>query len=349
MRIYWSLYPLALMYGLAVHLRNKCFDWGILKQNRYTLPIICIGNLTVGGTGKTPHTEYLIRLLSRQGKVAVLSRGYKRQTQGFVLADAHTSMPDIGDEPYQMKQKFPDITVAVDANRREGIEKLMPLHPDVILLDDAYQHRYVKAGLNLLLTDYNRLMTRDHMLPAGRLREPLCGKRRADILIVTKCPATIPAIECDAIRKELKPLPHQQVFFSAFEYGLLQSIFQAQESCSVTDIQPHDQVLLLTGIANPEPLRQHLQKRTENIIPLEFPDHYTFSKKDLLNICTAYHALPQSGKRWIITTEKDATRLSALQDIDAEVARNIWALPIEVKILEGKEQEFNNRICKELK
>lgn len=349
MQIYWPLYPFAFLYGCAVSIRNKCFDWGILHEQQYATPVICIGNLTVGGTGKTPHCEYLIRLLSPRGKVAVLSRGYKRKSKGFVLADSMTSMAQIGDEPYQMKQKFPEAIVAVDANRREGISHLETMNPDVILLDDAYQHRYVKAGLNILLTDYNRLMTRDQMLPAGRLREPLSGKRRADIIIVTKCPDQLTAEECESIRKEIHPAIHQSVYFSTFAYGELQQVFNPSKHQVLSQISPDDSVLLLTGIANPEPLAKEIRQYTMNIVPMSYPDHHNFTEQDFRQIRQAYLSLSEKGKCWIITTEKDATRLTPLKEWDESFKNNIWKLPIMVTFLEGKEEEFNQRICKELK
>lgn len=349
MKIYWALYPIALLYGCAVRLRNKCFDWGILHEQRFATPVICIGNLTVGGTGKTPHCEYLIRLLSSQGKVAVLSRGYKRKSKGFVLADSQTAMSQIGDEPYQMKQKFPETIVAVDANRREGIQHLEKLHPDVILLDDAYQHRYVKAGLNLLLTDFNRLMTRDQMLPAGRLREPLAGKNRADIILVTKCPSSITPEQREEIRKEIQPANHQTVYFSTFVYENLQRVFEEAASLSLNQISKKDSVLLLTGIANPEPLTKEIRQYTANITSLSYPDHHNFTVEDMKQIVQAYQLQAAKGKCWVITTEKDATRLTSLNGWDDELKKAMWKLPIKVRILEGKEKEFNDSICKELK
>lgn len=349
MRIYWYLYPLAALYGCVARLRNKCFDWGILQEQAFATPVISIGNLTVGGTGKTPHCEYLIRLLSQKGKVAVLSRGYKRKSKGFVMADSQTPMSQIGDEPYQMKQKFPETMVAVDANRREGIILLEKHHPDVILLDDAYQHRYVKASLNVLLTDFNRLMTHDVMLPAGRLREPLTGKKRADLILVTKCPASLSPNTCESIRKEIKPAPYQTVYFSTFAYGEMQQVFKGAHTEPLDAINANDTVLLLTGIANPEPMAKEIGRYTRHITALTYPDHHDFSVEDQRKIVQTYHSLAAKGKCWIITTEKDATRLTTLSNWEEGLKQDMWKLPIEVQILEGKEKEFNDRICKELK
>ncbi len=193
-KIHKWLYPVSWLYGAVVIIRNKLFDWGLFRSKSFDVPVICVGNLSVGGTGKTPHTEYLIKLLHDKYQVAVLSRGYKRRTQGYVLATPQSTARTIGDEPYQMYTKFPSVTLAVDENRCHGIEKLLALKKpavDVVLLDDAFQHRYVKPGLSILLTDYHRLFCDDALLPAGRLREPVSGKNRAQIIIVTKCPQDI--------------------------------------------------------------------------------------------------------------------------------------------------------------
>ena len=222
-----ALRPLSWLYGVGVKLRNTMFNIGVLKSRAFDIPVISVGNITVGGTGKTPHVEYLIRLLQDRFRVAVLSRGYKRSSKGFVQANAATTMPEIGDEPYQMKQKFPNITIAVDKNRCHGIDQLVANDQklDVILLDDAFQHRYVKPGINILLVDYHRLIIYDELLPAGRLREPLEGKDRADIVIVTKCPKDLKPMEYRVITKAMNLFPYQQLFFSTIEYGQLRPLF----------------------------------------------------------------------------------------------------------------------------
>ena len=221
--IYWGLLPFALLYGLGVSLRNCMFDKGILTSRSFPLPVICIGNISVGGTGKTPHTEYLIRLLRKSYRIAVLSRGYKRKSEGFVLARPDIPIEAIGDEPIQMANKFPDIYVAVDRDRCHGIEQLTDgkTTPGVeaVQMDDAFQHRYVIAGLNILLVDYHRPIQQDKLLPAGRLRESSSGRKRADILIVSKCPPHLDAENCQQFRKELKPLPHQSLYFTTLAYG----------------------------------------------------------------------------------------------------------------------------------
>ena len=222
------LRPLSWIYGLIVGIRNMMFDCGLLHSESFDIPVISVGNLTVGGTGKTPHSEYLVKLLQDKFQIGLLSRGYKRKTRGFLLANADTTMPEIGDEPFQMKLKFPNIHIAVDKNRRRGIHKLADeIKPvtDVIILDDAYQHRYVTPGVNILLMDYHRLICFDALLPAGRLREHQFNKRRADIVIVTKCPKTITPMEKRGISRSLELYPWQKLFFSTFRYGMLYNLF----------------------------------------------------------------------------------------------------------------------------
>ena len=218
-----KLRPLSWLYGLGVGFRNMLFEAGILKSQTYATPVISVGNITVGGTGKTPHVEYLIRLLKDKTNLAVLSRGYKRKSRGFLLADNDSTMYDIGDEPFQIKQKFPDITVAVDKKRTRGISRLINGEAgkdiDVILLDDAFQHRYVRAGISILLVDYHRLIIYDELLPSGRLREPVGSKDRADIVIVTKCPPDIKPMDYRVITKAMALYPYQQLYFSTHEYS----------------------------------------------------------------------------------------------------------------------------------
>lgn len=297
------------------------FDAGILKSRSYKLPVINVGNLTVGGTGKTPHAEYLIRLLSDHYQVAVLSRGYKRKTKGFVLASAESKMTDIGDEPYQMKHKFPLIHMAVDRDRCHGIEQLMNenvLPPtDVVILDDAYQHRYVKAGLNILLMDYHRLIYLDRLLPAGRLREPQAGKNRADIVIVTKCPRRITPMECRGILASLQLKPWQKAFFTTYRYP------KKMEGYG-------ENPLLVTGIASPQQMVYDLKKILPRFDVMSFPDHHHFTQQDIEEI------QQRAAGRTILTTEKDATRLHGLD--------NMKVIPIEVEFIGGKKQDFDETI-----
>lgn len=343
------LYPLSWLYGMGVGLRNKLFDWGWLRSKSFDVPVICIGNLTVGGTGKTPHTEYLIKLLQHLCvNVATLSRGYKRKSKGYVLADGHSDASRIGDEPYQMKSKFPGIRVAVDEDRCHGIEQLLKLNSppvDVVLLDDAFQHRYVKAGLNILLTDYHRLLCDDALLPAGRLREPAGGKNRAQIVIVTKCPATIKPIDFNIIAKRLHLYPYQQLYFSTLRYGKPIPVFprQAGSGKTFSSFAGDEQVLLVTGIASPDPLLKEIQAHTPNVSLLAFGDHHDFSPKDLSRMEEQFSRMKE-GKRLIITTEKDAARLKIHPALSETLKPHIYALPVEIEILQNHQHIFNQNI-----
>ena len=315
-KIYHWLYPLSWLYGIGVCLRNKLFDWGWLRSKSFDVPVICVGNLAVGGTGKTPHTEYLIKLLQKNGvNVATLSRGYKRKSRGYVLADDKSNVRQIGDEPYQIKNKFPNARVAVDENRCHGIEQLLKLeNPTVeaIILDDAFQHRHVKAGLNILLTDFHRLLCDDALLPAGRLREPSSGKNRAQMVIVTKCPDDIKPIDFNIIAKRLHLYPYQQLYFSRFRYGMLTPLFPEKTN------RPHVKLL-------------------------SFDDHHDFTPKDLLQIKEQFLHL-EEWKRLIITTEKDAARLKLHPALDETLKPYIYVLPIEIEILQNQQYIFNQNI-----
>ena len=339
-----KLSPLSWLYGLGVGFRNLLFEMGILKSRSFTVPVISVGNITVGGTGKTPHVEYLIRLLKDRTKVAVLSRGYKRKSHGFVLADESSTVNDIGDEPYQMKTKFPDITVAVDKKRTRGIDNLTSgeyvKDIDVIFLDDAFQHRYVKPGINILLVDYHRLIIYDTLLPAGRLREPVKSKDRADIVIVTKCPKDLKPMEFRVITKAMNLYPYQQLFFSTHEFGALRQMFG--EDQKPLNTIANNNVMLLTGIASPEQMLTELQAYTKAVTPLAFSDHHAFSKKDVEKINETFSALP--SPKLIVTTEKDETRLLEVEGLSDEVKSSLFVLPIKIQILLNQEDAFNQSI-----
>lgn len=345
-RINHWLYPFSLLYGIGVNLRNKLFDWKIFRSKSFNIPVICIGNLTVGGTGKTPHTEYLVSLLKKEYSVAVLSRGYKRRTKGFILADDQSTSSTIGDESYQIKTKFPDIRVAVDSKRVRGISKLLEVDPpvQVILLDDAFQHRYVEAGINILLTDYNRLFCEDTLLPAGRLREPIKGKNRAQMVIVTKCPREIKPIDFNIIAKRLKLFPWQQLYFTRLKYGELVPVFNDVDISkrSLNSLNGKEQILLLTGIVSPEAMEEEIARYNKNIHRVSYGDHHNFSKKDLKRIAKQFNQL--SGEKLVITTEKDAARLLSHPDMDKEVKNNLYALPIVVEFLLNQESTFKQNI-----
>ena len=343
-RINKKLLPLSWLYGLGVGFRNLLFEMGILKSRSFSVPVISVGNITVGGTGKTPHVEYLIRLLKDHAKVAVLSRGYKRKSHGFVLADKNSTVNDIGDEPYQMKTKFPDITVAVDRKRTRGIDKLTNGEcvkgVDVIFLDDAFQHRYVKPGINILLVDYHRLIIYDALLPAGRLREPVKSKDRADVVIVTKCPKDLKPMEFRVITKAMKLYPYQQLFFSTHEFESLKQVFGKDQK--PLEALADKNVMLLTGIASPEQMLTDLKGYAKEVTPLAFSDHHAFNQKDIEQINETFSSLP--SPKLIITTEKDETRLLQVEGLSKEVKSHLYVLPIKIQILLDQENTFNQTI-----
>ena len=350
-KLHRYLYPLSWVYQGVTTLRNKLFDCNILRSRSFSVPVICIGNLSVGGTGKTPHTEYIVNLLKDEYNVAVLSRGYKRKTKGYLLSDENSNAATIGDEPFQIKSKFPEIRVAVDENRCHGIEEVMKLknpETDVILLDDAYQHRYVKAGLYILLTDYNRLFSEDAVLPAGRLRESENGKERAQIVIVTKCPAGLPKDEREIIARKLNLFPHQELYFSMFDYSKLHPLFpemvaDGEGFCIDTEALKDKDILVVTGIASPAPLIKMLKKYAKSVEMLTFGDHHDFNKKEIELIQTRFESLDKN-KRLIITTEKDGTRLKIHPDLSEEIKPFIYVQPIEVKILNEQQNNLNQHI-----
>ena len=335
---YLTLWPLSVLYGLGVSVRNRLFNLGILESHEFDIPIICVGNITVGGTGKTPHTEALINVLKNDYRVACLSRGYKRKTSGFVLATETSTASEIGDEPMQIKNKFPDITVAVDANRVRGIKKLMqlPEKPDVIVLDDGFQHRYVKADINILLIDYNRPIYEDHLLPLGRLREKASAKDRANYVIVTKCPPNISPIEKRIILKHLNLMAYQQLLFTTMKYGDITPLDKTSR-CSIT---PDSAILCVTGIAQPAPYIEYLEKLTKQIHQIAFPDHHNYRDGDIHRIIQDYDKISNPNK-YIFTTEKDAVRL-ALSNIPDEIRQRIFYVPIEPEFLTSQDQLIKN-------
>lgn len=346
-KIHSSLLPLSFLYGMGVRLRNMLFDTGILESRSFPIPVISVGNITVGGAGKTPHVEYLIRLLCETKRVSVLSRGYKRRTKGYLLASSSSTSLELGDEPYQMYLKYGrQVHVAVSANRCEGIERLCSdpetKDTDVILLDDAFQHRYVKPGVNILLVDYHRLIVYDKLLPAGRLREPKDGKRRADIVIVTKCPPDLRPMDFRVITKALNLYPYQKLFFTTIEYGDLIPLFSNSRSLALSEITSDFEVFVLSGIASPQHLLCDIQKHTENVIPMTFRDHHLFTPKDIARINNTFDSL--SSKRIIITTEKDAARLVGLDGLSDDVRNHIYALPIKTTFLLEQQEQFDEFI-----
>lgn len=331
------LFPLALIYGAVIWLRNRLYDSGFMSSVEFSIPVISVGNLSVGGTGKTPHVEYLIRLLQYQFKVATLSRGYKRRTQGFLLADADTNALRIGDEPMQYFMKYPEVVVSVAEERMTGIPTLLQKRSDVdvILLDDAYQHRSVKPGLNILITDYAKPFYKDFILPYGRLRENRSASKRADIIIVSKCPPAMGKEKRDEMIRNIKPLPRQKVFFTGIRYQ------QAYDMYSREPIVLKDKnAILVCCIARPEPLVQYLRDMASDVHILSYPDHHYFLRKDMEEIKAAWDNW-NIGNRVIVTTEKDATRLHLHNGLIKEWNLPVVVLPIEVKLLFDQQDEFD--------
>ena len=333
-KLRYILFPLSILYGLIVDIRNRCYDFDICKATAFTAPIIVVGNLNTGGTGKTPFVEYLVRLLKHRFKIAILSRGYKRKSKEFYLATDKTTVDLIGDEPMQYHLKFKSIQVAVDANRVQGVAKLLKFKkkPDVILLDDAYQHRKIKAGLNILLTSYNDLYVDDYMLPTGNLREKAKNAKRSSHIIVTKCPIDLSEKAKNEIRLKLKLKAYQKLYFSAIIYK--KEVVNAFTKITLNDLKKI-KVLLVTGIANPTPLRVFFKDNNIDFKHLIFRDHHNFTKKDKLFIAKKAQKL-NANKTVIVTTEKDYVR-SFMDN------KNVFYLPIEIVLLQDEK-----KICKEI-
>ncbi len=332
------LMPFSFLYGIGIGIRNFLFQTSILKTQRFPIPILCVGNITVGGTGKTPHTELIIDALRHHFRVACLSRGYKRKTSGFILATPTSTAAEIGDEPLQIYRKFPDITMACDSKRVRGIEKLlaMPNPPQVIILDDAFQHRYVQADKNIVLIDFNRPVTEDCLLPAGRLREGVSALKRADYLIVTKCPAQMNPIDLRICYKRLKIKPYQQLFFTTVGYGDITPL--SEEQAAVTPSKECS-ILCLTGIAQPAPYIEYLKQFTPDVTTLQYPDHHHFKPKDIQQIANKFQAL-NNKEKYIFTTEKDAARLRSC-NLPDELKKNIYYIPVIPKFLKDKDLFIN--------
>lgn len=338
------LYPLSLIYGLVVWTRNMLFDIHVFKQHEFNVPIISVGNLTVGGTGKTPHAEYLISILKTKNNVAYLSRGYKRKTKGFVMANMNSTIADIGDEPVQIKQKFPEIPVAVCEKRELGIHKLLTnksLDIDAIILDDAFQHRSVKANINILLIDYTRQIFNDHLLPYGRLRESTKAKYRANFIIYTKCPTNMQPIDQRIIKNKLDIRPYQNLFFTTIDYG---EITPTEKGLTLfSDNMRNYSILLVTGIANPDPLVDYLKPQVGEIIHEKFPDHYNYTLNDMNKLVTQFQQI-ESKNKIILTTEKDLVRLKSAIDQPEHFFEQLYYIPIEIKFLDRTKYTFNKRI-----
>jgi tetraacyldisaccharide 4'-kinase len=343
----YFLAPLAIPYGLVAEIRNKLFDLNILPSKEFNLPVISIGNITAGGTGKTPHIEYIIALLKDEFNIATLSRGYKRKTKQFQYATLESTYKDIGDEPRQIKQKFRNIIVAVDNSRVHGIEKLTTdfKYLKVILLDDAFQHRYVKPGLSILLIDFNRPLSKDHLLPFGMLRENPHEKRRAHIIIVTKCPPELKPIDRRLVVKDLSLFPYQNLFFTTVKYGDLYPVFGDIKNLLSKEICKKEKygILMVTGIANGRLFKKHLRGISPKIRELNFPDHYQYNYNDIQTIAEKFGQI-ENDKKIIITTEKDAMRFQYLTGIVEEIRNYLYYIPISVDFLFNDTENFDNQI-----
>ncbi len=334
------LLPISLLYHIVLTIRHKLYDWHILRTTRFEKPVICVGNLSLGGTGKTPHTEHLLNLLKDNYRVATLSRGYGRKTKGLKLAESTSTYEDLGDEPLQYFKKFPEIQVAVDEDRVDGVQKLLKSKnaPYVILLDDAFQHRSIEAGLNILLTEYQHLYCDDFLVPAGTLRDVKSASKRAHLIVVSKSPKDLSETEQAAIKAKLKPQKHQKVYFSNLEYAPLQPLNEAAKEVSVDDV---DSVLAFCGIANPKPFVNELKKQYKTVDFLHFADHHAYTNEDARNIIKRFESIV-SEKKIIVTTEKDAARLTNSPYLCKFECAPLYVLPISVRFHE--EEKFNKEI-----
>ena len=333
------LLPISFVYHIILSIRHKLYDWHLLKSKKFDQPVICVGNLALGGTGKTPHVEYLIDLLAEQYSVCVVSRGYGRKTKGFQLANTTCSAETVGDEPVQYISKYRDVMVAVDENRNRAIELMdtMDRPPELYLLDDAFQHRKTRAGLNILLTAYDKLYCDDFLVPAGTLRDVRNAAKRADLIVVSKAPEDLKEDQKAAVIEKLKPLPHQKVFFSALEYEPLKAVNATDEF----DVEDADTALLFCGIANPKPLINQLKTQFKHVEAMTFRDHHFYTENDIKDILDKVEQLP-GGKKIIVTTEKDYARLTNSPYLCQFESRPLYVAPICIQIQE--EEKFNQEI-----
>ena len=342
------LYPFSLIWRFITGFRNFLYDSEILHSHEFKVPVICVGNLVTGGTGKTPHAGYLVELLMKEFNVAFLSRGYKRKTRGFVLAGPASQVSDIGDEPMQIHRKYPDITVAVDGNRVRGVNKILKEKPDtgIIILDDGFQHRRITPGLSVLLSGCERLMTRDHLLPYGNLRESIHNIVRADIILITKSPEDLSPIQRRLIVKEINKAPYQNLYFTAFTYKdpvpVFDNVTDNAENFKASESADRG-IVLVTGIANPEPLHEYLQRSFSEIIRLPFSDHHRFTDKDINRILDAWDSL-KSPVKYVFTTEKDAVRIREFTNITEPFRSSFYYVPVDIHFLNEDKDEFDNLI-----
>lgn len=336
--IRFILLPITWIYAFVVWIRHRMFDAGKLRLRKFATPTICVGNITVGGTGKTPFVEYLIRLLLPGHKLAVVSRGYKRKSKGMQVSGENSTAEILGDEPYQIFKKYPKTLVVADSNRCRAIDYIEENHKSVnaIILDDAFQHRYVDAGLNILLIDYNRPIKNDCMLPAGNLRDIKSAQKRANIIVVTKCPNNLKPIDFRNLTKEIKPLPYQSLFFATVDYDTPYMALTGEK----VNLSKEQSLVLFTGIAKPEHLEEYLRAQVKELRTLTFADHHNYTKGDNDKIRGEYLKFA-SHERWIITTEKDAAKLSAFSD---KIKERLIIIPVKVKILNEGESVLSKKI-----
>ncbi len=328
------LYLLSIIYRMICSLRNSLFDYNILKSKEHTIPIICIGNLSIGGTGKTPHTSYIARVLSPYYKVAIISRGYRRKSSSFSYVELNSPVSSVGDEPLQLKLNNPNCIVAVNNNRNKAVERIILDHPErnVILLDDGFQHRKIKAGLNIIITPYYKLFTKNNLLPLGTLREPANEAARADIIIVSNNPNNVTPTERRAISESLNLKAHQKEYFSSITYQKYKNI---EDNTELENEQDYN-VTLVTGIANPDPLMKHLERKGRKVYLIKFYDHHNYTLRDVEKILLA-HNKNKSTRKLILTTEKDATKLR--QFLTNFKGNKIYYIPIDVVVNNNKKFE----------
>lgn len=347
------LYPISKLYGMGMAVRNKMFESGMLKQQEFDIPLVVVGNLAMGGTGKTPHVEYIVESLLGKYNIGVLSRGYKRATKGFVLATPQSRPEDIGDESYQIYRKFgPDITVAVCEKRSEGIRKMREINPglNMIILDDAFQHRYVKPSVSIILTEYNRPIFNDKLLPYGRLREPARALNRADIVVVTKCPPDMKPMQYRIFEENLKLFPYQKLYFSRYNYGHLVPVFpdEGHDIPALDRLSAASSILVVTGVANPKPFVRYLRRHKAKVKLKRFTDHHNFTSSDMEEITRLYDEMPGTDK-YIFTTEKDAVRILNNPYFPHRLKKSIFYIPIKVKFIDRGETEFTSGLEKTIR
>lgn len=342
--IRFFLYPIAFLYGGVMIVRNFFYDTGFLSSKMYDFSVISVGNLSMGGTGKSPHVEYLIRLLKRKSKIATLSRGYGRKTTGFLKVAPNHSFLDVGDEPKVFKDNYPYLNVFVDANRNRGVRMIREKYSETkcVIMDDAFQHRSIKPGLSILLTDYSKLYIKDLMLPTGGLREPQWGAHRADIIVVTKCPSIFSPVDARAIRKQLKTKPYQKVYFSYLSYSNIKPVYKNDHPKNIK-LGKESDVLLFTGIAKPSILEYHLKDEVNSIRHLRFGDHHNFMINDIQNIVKEFDQIKGNNKI-ILTTEKDSVRLQSAGIREIMGDKPIYFIPVQVQFHGKDKEDFDEQI-----